>query len=419
MASDLGTARPEHPTTTDPPASSDEQADVTEIVETIEVDPTSIENRRLPRWAFAATAVFWGGFLLALVLQFFWGRLNGLFVLLAISVFLSLAIEPGVNRLARRGWRRGTATGLILFGVIVVFLVFVVAIGALVGTQLAELLDNSETYITDTVNTINDLFGTNLNAQEVIDDFNDPNGAVQRFIRDQRDNAVSLSVTALGGLLQLLSVVLFTFYLVADGPKMRRAICSRFTPARQERILATWELAGNKTGGYLYSRALLALLSAIFHWIVFQAVGTPAPVALALWVGIISQFLPVVGTYLAGVLPVLLTFLESPVDAMIVLIAIVVYQQIENYLFSPRITARTMELHPALAFGSALAGASLLGGVGAVLALPAAAMAQALISQWGARHQVVKSELTEVRHPRVWKRWTKIRKARRGGEPGA
>ena len=236
---------------------------------------------------------------------------------------------------------------------------------------------------------------------------------VQQFIRDQQDNVVSLSVAALGFVLQFFSVMLFTFYLVADGPKLRRAVCSRFTPARQERILATWELAGNKTGGYLYSRALLALLSAIFHWIVFQAVGTPAPVALALWVGIISQFLPVVGTYLAGVLPVLLAFLESPVDAAIVLIAIVVYQQIENYLFSPRITARTMQLHPALAFGAALAGAAVLGGVGAVLALPAAAMIQALSSEWGARHQVIKSDLTDVRHHRVFKRWTKIRKARR------
>ena len=128
-----------------------------------------------------------------------------------------------------------------------------------------------------------------------------------------------LSVAALGGLLQLLSVLLFTFYLVADGPKMRRAICSRLTPARQERVLRTWELAGDKTGGYLYSRALLALLSAVFHWIVFQSLGTPAPVALALWVGIVSQFLPVVGTYLAGVLPVLLTFLDSPLKALIVL----------------------------------------------------------------------------------------------------
>jgi predicted PurR-regulated permease PerM len=79
-----------------------------------------------------------------------------------------------------------------------------------------------------------------------------------------------------------------------------------------------------------------------------------------------------------------------------VLIAIVVYQQIENYLFAPRVTARTMQLHPALAFGSALAGAALLGVVGAVLALPAAAMAQAIASEVGTRHVVVDSDLTAV-----------------------
>ena len=83
-------------------------------------------------------------------------------------------------------------------------------------------------------------------------------------------------------------------------------------------MLQAWELAITKTGGYLYSRALLALLSAFFHWIVFQAIGTPAPIALALWVGLVSQFLPVVGTYLAGILPALLTFLDSPLKAAIV-----------------------------------------------------------------------------------------------------
>jgi predicted PurR-regulated permease PerM len=198
--------------------------------------------------------------------------------------------------------------------------------------------------------------------------------------------------------------MLFTFYLVADGPRLRRAICSRLTPVRQEQVLRTWELAANKTGGYLYSRALLALLSAFFHWIVFQSMSTSAPIALALWVGIVSQFLPVVGTYIAGVLPLLITFLDSPVKALIVLIAIVVYQQIENYVFSPRITARTMELHPALAFGSALGGAALLGAVGAVLALPAAAMAQALLSELGTRHEVIQSELTDITDRRRWRK---------------
>jgi predicted PurR-regulated permease PerM len=128
-------------------------------------------------------------------------------------------------------------------------------------------------------------------------------------------------------------------------------------------------------------------------------------------VGVVSQFLPVVGTYLAGALPVLLTFLDSPFKAAIVLIAIVFYQQVENYVFSPRITARTMEVHPALAFGAALGGIALFGAVGAILALPAAAMAQAIISETGDRHQVIKSDLTDVRHHRVWKRAAKIRRA--------
>ena len=283
-------------------------------------------------------------------------------------------------------------------------MVFIGAIGTLVGSQIADLLQDSDTYISDTVDTINDTFGTNLDAQGVIDDFNDPDGAVQEFIADQQDNVVRLSVAALGGLLQLLSVALFTFYLVADGPKLRRAICSRLTPARQERVLGAWELAGTKTGGYLYSRALLALLSAVFHWIVFQSLGTAAPVALALWVGIVSQFLPVVGTYLAGVLPVLLTFIDSPLKAWS-----------SSSPSSSTSRSRTTSSHRASPparwsctqrwrSGLRSAGAAVLGAVGAVLALPAAAMGQALVSDWGDRHQVIQSELTDVRHPRVWKR---------------
>jgi predicted PurR-regulated permease PerM len=230
----------------------------------------------------------------------------------------------------------------------------------------------------------------------VIAEIQDPNGRIQQFIDDQRDDALRVSLAAVGVIFQTLSVMLFTFYLVADGPRLRRAICSRLRPARQLQVLNGWELAIEKTGGYLYSRALLAGLSAMFHWIVFQALGTQAPVALALWVGLISQFLPVVGTYLAGVLPIVLTLIDSPVKALIIAIAILLYQQVENYLFAPRITARTMELHPALAFGAAIGGGAVLGAVGAILALPAAAMIQALLSNVGQRYEVIDNHLVRV-----------------------
>lgn len=353
--------------------------------------------RRTPRWVWKAIGIFWIGYLIAVRVDSLVDRLYGLFVLLLVALFLSLAIEPGVNRLARRGWRRGTATAVILVGVVVAFLVFVVAISALVGQQIAELLGNSEKYVNRTVNFINDTFGAHIDAKQVIDEINREDGAVQRFIRSQSGKVIDLSVTALGLLVQGLSVMLFTFYLVADGPKLRRVICSRLNPVRQRSVLSTWELAIEKTGGYLYSRALLAGISGFLHWVVLQALGTKAPVAMALWVGVISQFLPVVGTYLAGALPVLITFVDSPPRALAVLVFVVIYQQLENYLFLPRITARTMDLHPAVAFGSAIGGAAVLGAVGAVLAIPAAAMIQALIGQTGERHEVVESDLTEVR----------------------
>jgi predicted PurR-regulated permease PerM len=357
-------------------------------------------DRTLPRWLIPGVLIFWSGFMLTFVARHVFNRLTGLLILLLVSLFVALAIEPGVNKLAARGWRRGRATISILLGVLLAFLIFVIAIGTLVGTQMAELLSESDAYITDTVKFLNDTVGTNIDPQEVIDEFNDPDGRVQQFIQSQGDEAVRLSLTAIGVIFQGLSAILFTYYLVADGPRLRRIICARLPPDRQARVLSAWELAINKTGGYLYSRALLALLSAFFHWVVFQSLGTQAPIALALWVGLVSQFLPVVGTYLAGILPVLVTFLDSPLKAAIVIGFIVIYQQIENYFFAPRITARTMELHPAVAFGAALAGAALLGAVGAILALPAAAMMQALAGEWGKRYDVIDNELTLIQPPR-------------------
>jgi predicted PurR-regulated permease PerM len=360
-----------------------------------------VTTNPMPKWVPRAIVLFWMMFLAALVARELFHQLSSFLLLVLVSIFLALAIEPGVNRLAKRGWRRGSGTLLIIFGVITFIGVFLGAVGTLVGSQVADVLKNSEMYVNDTVDFVNDTFNANIDPAEVNASIADPKGPVQKFIKNQQGKVISLSVNALGASLQLLTIVLFTFYLVADGPRLRRVICSRLPEAKQRTVLKTWELAIAKTGGYLYSRALLALVSAFFHWIAFQAIGTPAPIAIALWVGIVSQFLPVVGTYLAGVLPLLLTFFDSPFKALLVVAFVLVYQQLENYLISPRITARTLHVHAAVAFGSAIVGGAILGPVGAVLALPAAAMAQALIGSWGPRHDVVDDELVRMPAPRV------------------
>jgi predicted PurR-regulated permease PerM len=172
-------------------------------------------------------------------------------------------------------------------------------------------------------------------------------------------------------------------------------VCSLLPQARQRQVVEAWDIAIEKTGGYLASRAILAALSATAHAIAFAVIGVPFPVPLGIWVGLLSQFIPVIGTYLAGALPVLIAVIDNPAHGLWALVFVVVYQQIENYLFLPRITARTMELHVAVAFGSVIAGAAILGPVGAVLSLPAAATIQAVASGWAGRHEVDEELLAE------------------------
>jgi predicted PurR-regulated permease PerM len=192
----------------------------------------------------------------------------------------------------------------------------------------------------------------------------------------------------------MLTIGLFTFYMAAEGPKMRRAVCSIMRPERQVKVLRAWEIAIDKTGGYFYSRALLAGIGALVAWAVFAITGIPFAIALALWMGVLSQFVPVVGTYLGGALPLVIALLESPTKAIVVVVFVVVYQQLENYLLAPRITARTMALHPAVAFGAAIAGGTLMGVPGALMALPFAATVQAFVGTFMERHEVVDDNLT-------------------------
>ncbi len=353
-------------------------------------------SAKMPKWVPRAILLFWAGFIATLVVRELFHQLTDFLILLLISLFFALAIEPAVNRLAARGWSRGSATSLMLLSVFVAVISFGAAIGTLVATQAQDLFDNREQYVTDTVDFLNDTFGTSIDSQNWIESISDPNGSVQNFFENQQDRVVDVSLGALSGLLQVFSIILFAFYLIADGPRLRRTICSRLSADKQKTVLAVWNLAVQKTGGYIYSRALLAVVSAFFHWIVFQSIGTPAPVALAVWVGLISQFLPVVGTYLAGVLPVLLVFLDSPIKALIVIVFIAVYQQLENFLLAPKITAQTLELHAAVAFGAAIAGGAILGPIGAVLALPFAAMVQGIVGNWGRRFEIIDDPLVGV-----------------------
>jgi predicted PurR-regulated permease PerM len=351
--------------------------------------PPAPDPRAMPPWLPRAIGLFLLGVAGLFVVWWLLLRLRTLLILLLVSLFLAIAIEPAVNALARRGWRRGAATGVVFLVLFVAALGFLVAIGSLLVDQVSNLTDAVPGYVEETIALVNRTFDANLSSDTLVAQLSSAESPVRRFATGLAGSALGIGVQLLTLLFQLLTVALFTFYFAADGPRFRRAVLSVLAPSRQRELLRAWDVAVEQTGGYVYSRALLAVVSATATWSFLWLIGVPNPLALAIWVGLVSQFVPTVGAYLAGALPALVALLSSPLDAVWVVAFIAGYQQVENYLLAPRVTARTMSLHPAVAFGSVIAGAALLGGVGALLALPVSATLQAFGTTYIRRHEVV------------------------------
>lgn len=311
----------------------------------------------------------------------------GLLTNVLIAFFLALAIEPAVGRMSARGMRRGMATFLVFIGLMIFSAGFVVLLGSMLAGQIVDMVDDFPQYIDSVINWVNQTFRTELSRVEVQDSLLHSDW-LQKYVQNSATGVLDVSTTVLGGLFRLLTIFLFSFYFAADGPRLRRALCSVLPPARQTEVLRAWEIAVDKTGGYIYSRGLMALISGVSHYILLVVLGVPYAPALAVWVGLVSQFIPTIGTYLAGALPMLIAFTVNPWYALWVLGFVVVYQQFENYVLQPKLTAKTVDIHPAVAFGSVIAGTALLGAVGALVAIPAIATLQAFLGAYVKRYDV-------------------------------
>ncbi|MDA2805164.1 AI-2E family transporter [Nocardiopsis suaedae] len=338
----------------------------------------------LPRAMFLAVATVIG----FAVAGWLFLQLRGLLMLLLVSLFLALALEPAVNWLQQHRWPRGLATGVVMLGALGALVTFLSVLGSMLVGQVLEFAAQIPAMSRALLSWVNTTFNTDFEPELLLAEMTDVSGQLNRWASSAAENAWGAGTALLTLLFNGLAVALFTFYLTADGPRFRRTLCSVLPPRTQREVLRAWEIAVSKTGGYIYSRALLALVSTLAHFAALMVLDVDYAFALALWVGVLSQFIPTVGTYIGGALPVVVALIGGVWPAVWMLVFITVYQQFENYVLQPRITARTLDMHPAVAFGAVLAGAAVLGAPGALLALPAGASLQAFLGVYIRRYEV-------------------------------
>jgi len=354
----------------------------------------AVVYRTPPPWIRSFILWVFAGVLVLRMLTWAFHGLSSLIGILFLAWLLSIAMEPAVARLAATGMKRGLATGAVMLTMLVLVVVFFAVFGKLLFDQLVQLITAFPDYIDQTISWVNATFNTQWDQ-----------ASIQDALNIDTSKALSLATNLSGGILGIVTslvslifsgftLLLFAYYMSAEAPRMRATVSSWF-PQREQRVIDTvWRITVAKTGGYVFSRLVLAMLCAFFTGIFLLALGIPFWLPLAIWTGLVSQFIPTIGTYLGGALPVLIALLASPVKGLLVLGFILLYQQVENYFLSPKVTSRTVNIHPAVAFGAVMGGAALFGPWGALVAIPVVAAVQSIAETYGKRYELI----PEMRH---------------------
>jgi len=311
--------------------------------------------------------------------------------------FVSLAMEPAVSRLARRV-PRGAATGLVLLGVVLFLVIFFSLFGQLIVEQVTNLIRSLPDLAKSLLVWVNGRLGTHYALEDLWQNLNLTMDRVAGMASQLAGGLLVVLGSIAGGVASFFIFALLLFYLSADGPKLRRWIASLFPPRIQETTVVVWDTMAEKTGRYVSARLILAAVNATATAIVFLIIGLPSWLALALWTGMVAQFVPAIGTYISIVLPTLVGLLSpNPWLGVMVLGWGIIYQQIENLTIEPRISARAVNVHPAVSFGSVILGTAMFGVAGALLAIPVVAMLLTLLDLYRTRYdllpQLVEQEL--------------------------
>jgi predicted PurR-regulated permease PerM len=315
------------------------------------------------------------GLLLAQFVVAAWSRVQPFAIVVLAGLFVAIAMEPAVSALNRRGVRRGLAAWFILFSTIACLAGMVGAVGAVVLAQGADLLDNLPTLAQEVQDRLL-AWGVEVDLVRLVEDEH----KVGEMLSTLRSNAMSASSGTVIAISKLLAVAFVAFWVSAEGHIIRAGLAALVHPSRRPRIEQIWDIAVERTSGYLTSKVIIGSIGAAVCAVGFSFAGAEYGIALGIWAGVVSAVIPLVGTYLGIGLPILVTLGASPSRALVVLAIFLSFQQVKNLFIGPRVMRHAVRVHPLVGFSAVVIGAALAGGVGALLSIPIVATAQGIIT---------------------------------------
>jgi len=332
--------------------------------------------------------------------------LFGLLVALAIaslgsllSIFvagvLALGLDPVVSALVRRGWKRGLASCFVLAMLFVaVFLIVVITVGPL-WREIVEFVHNIPEYWEDISNT--DLF------QQFIS--NGTQADVKSWLKDAAGEIPSAANTLLGAaggvfgsVLSLVTLTFLSLFLLMERPAITNWLFGFLEPRQEKRWRPVLEESIEAISSSLIGNVAISCVAATVAGLTAWILGLPFPIVLAVLTGFLD-LIPQVGATVAAVILTAVALTVSTEAAIITVVVQLIYQQVENYIVYPIVYRRAVELTAFTTIVSVLIASSILGIVGAILAVPFAAVIKIVVREAGRPRRARMAALREAATP--------------------
>jgi predicted PurR-regulated permease PerM len=300
-------------------------------------------------------------------------RLSQVLTLLAVALFLALGLDPVVRFLQRHGLSRAWAITVVFAGVIAVFAALVGLLLPPLASQATELANNAPSYVESLLrNKQVREFDQHYHVVTKLQEQLQSQLSDGKLVTDVFGGVLGAGKAALSGAFSAFTVLVLTLYLTASLQTVKE-VCYKAVPAtRRDRFRYLSEEITRRVGGYVIGQVAVASANALCSYILLRILGLPYPEALAVLVGVLG-LIPMIGATFGAVVVVLVALFSSVTTAIIAAVYYVIYQQVENYVIAPRVMKRTVAVPGAATVIAALAGATLLGVVGALMAIPTAA----------------------------------------------
>jgi predicted PurR-regulated permease PerM len=309
----------------------------------------------------------------ALTAYFLFNALIGIssvLLLIVVALFLAAGLNPAVESLERRGLTRSWAVTCVIIGALMGLALFLLAIVPVITDQVRALSDSVPGWL-------DDLRG-NRRVQQLDEEY-DIIDKVQSYVTDG-DFVGTLFGGALGFGLKIVSalfngfiIVVLTLYFLASLETTKNAIYRLAPASRRDRVTRLGDRVLHNIGGYVSGAFIVAMCAGISSLVFLFVVGLGKYAVALAFVVTVLDVIPMIGATIGAVIVTAIAFATDVKIGIACAIFYIVYQQVENYVIYPRVMSRSVDIPGAVTVIAALLGASLLGVVGALLAIPTAA----------------------------------------------